>query len=214
MNLPKPQMLKNINTDYLVKTIENNENAVDTRIIRGLSQAFGLWSSIHCFYIRLDALFPMHIISNEIQQQAYIWPTLMQSLQCRYTWLVTAEQWINCCLMIQYFRSDALHGSQHWPWMIEKAMCSLLYMSSKLKNRDRSTSSVCSISCLFFNFFNNDRPSPVEGSRPLNRSESGSQLCQKQYMIFSLETWGSIDMYSLHIVYSLHILHIMHKLYD
>ena len=36
------------------------------------SQASDLRSSIHCIYICLDALFPMRIISNEMQPQARI----------------------------------------------------------------------------------------------------------------------------------------------
>ena len=46
------------------------------------------------------------------------------------------------------------------------------------------------------------RPSPVEGSRPLN--QWGTQY-SKENNIYSLATWGSIGMYSLHIVHSLHI---------
>ena len=114
-------------------------------IFWGISQAFGLRSSIHYFNICLDAL---RIISNEIQQQVCIWPTLTPSLQCRYTWLVTAAQRIDCRQIIQYFHRCAPIWCSLWLTTVQ-AMCSMLYMSSKLNNRDRSTSSICSISCIF-----------------------------------------------------------------
>ena len=87
--------------------IENNENVVDIRKFWGLSQASGFRLSVHCFYIRINGLFPMNIISNKIQLQARIWPTSTQSLECRYTLLVTAAQWTDCVPTIQYFHSCA-----------------------------------------------------------------------------------------------------------
>ena len=66
--------------------------------------------------------------------------------------------------------SDALHGSQQ-SWLN-----ALFYVSSQLNDRDRSTSSILH----FLHFLHFFRPSPVEGSGPLNRV---SKMQQKQYLL-------------------------------
>ena len=97
-----------------------------SKIMKMLLTSF--WSSsIYCFYIRLDALFPMRIISNEIQQQAQKLPTLAQSLQCRYTLPVTAVNWLlPDDPLFPQLRSDILHGSQQC-WLC--ALCSMWALS-------------------------------------------------------------------------------------
>ena len=83
--------------------IEKNGNVVDNRKFWGFYQASGLRSSIHCFHIHLliskangNETFLGNWISNEIQMQARIWPTLTLSLECRFFLLNTAAQLTEC----------------------------------------------------------------------------------------------------------------------
>ena len=95
-------------------------------------------------------LISMRIISDEIQHQARKWPTSTQSLQRRYTLLITAVQWTDCC-PTKYFHSCApIWFSTLFTTVL--AMRSMLYslaMRSMLNDRDRPTSSIYCIFCIF-----------------------------------------------------------------
>ena len=98
----------------------------------GFSQALSLRWSIRYFYIRLDALFITFIISNEIQQQARIWPLSTQSLQFKHTLLVTAAQTASrqSNISTAVLWSDALNCSQQCNESLLWRLCRLGAVSS------------------------------------------------------------------------------------
>ena len=139
------------------------------------------------------ALFPVKFSSKHAYDQNWRSPcnadTSCSSLQ--HSELIAAR-WSNISTAV--LQSDALHGSQQWRLC---ALCSIWALSSTIETAPQVEYSISCIFCIF----------RIGVWQPVRVSKH-----PKKTDICSLETWGSIGMYSLHIVYSLHILHILYNL--
>ena len=136
--------------------IENNKNAVDIRKFWGLFHAFGLRSSMFCFSICLDELFPIRIISNEIQQQARILPIsstrFAMQIHCLHlarhcnpvNWLLPDDPLVSLlCSDLMLYMAHNRVMSHFLP------ATSMRSMQPILNNRDRYISSTSCIFCIF-----------------------------------------------------------------
>ena len=156
----------------------------------GFSQAFGLRSSIHCFFIRLDASFPMQNISNQIQQQARILPSLTQFLQCRYTVIHLAGHcsavnrllpddpiFLQLCSDLMLYMAHNCAGNA-----LYQHLCSIWALSSIIETVPQVA--YAALFCIFYWYL---RPLSVEGPDPSTCKGLNMQK-NKNYWF---ETWGS-----------------------